>query len=239
MGGLTGRKGESSETLDSEASLTRARSERAAAETRVAEHQAKRASQLETDDIAAVDQIDMAIAAEKRAIAIIDQRIGVIERNIRREQNDRRDVQRAASLKVIGHRLAKRTAKGARLEELLGEMVAQINGIKHDEDTVRAAWPFNSVTPNYLNWRHDVVRDFLEALRDIGYEFLPAAVRQAIGYPGSPGFTEASSANPVPIPRGIAARLAHNGYRLLESLRKVEINPPEPPAASNDAEVAA
>ena len=60
----------------------------------------------------------MAIAAEKRVIAIIDQRIAVISRNIRREQNARRDVQRM-KLEVIARRLAKRTAKGARLEELV------------------------------------------------------------------------------------------------------------------------
>lgn len=216
-------------TGKSEAQLSKARAERAAAEAKIAALEAERAAELDGDgDVSRIDQTDMALAALRRAILIGDQKITRIERTLRREANARRETERAAAVRTITGIFAMRTAKGARLEELLTEVVALTNDIKRDEDVVRDAWPFNSSMPHYFSWRHDVAHDFLEAFRDIGYDLLPAAVRQAIGYPGSSGFTQATPVNPVPTPRGIAGKLAHNAEHVLERLRKVDIAEPEP-----------
>jgi hypothetical protein len=224
-----------------EAALTKARTERTAAEGRIAELEAKRAAQLETDDIAAIDQTDIAIAAERRAIAICDQRIAVIERELRQQEKQRREGARTAAIKVIAGIFAKRTAKGARLEELLVELVTLANDIKNDEHTLRAAWPFD--LPHWFTWQlYDFGRDVLVSLRracevGTGSNWMPSDVRVAIGgWVGSSGFTEAPKPGPR-APDDLPGKLAHNAQQILKTLCAVDIHPAEP-LAKDDAEAA-
>ena len=143
MGALTIWKGKSSE-----AALSKAQADRTALLARIAKRDADRASHLmETDDIAAIDSADMAIAADRRAVLILDQRIAVIERDLRQQARARIEAERSAALKTIAGIYAKRTAKGARLEELLVEMVAVIRDIKADEDICRDVWKLGGLPP--------------------------------------------------------------------------------------------
>ena len=235
MGALTIWKGKSSE-----AALSKAQADRTALLARIAKRDADRASHLmETDDIAAIDSADMAIAADRRAVLILDQRIAVIERDLRQQARARIEAERSAALKTIAGIYAKRTAKGARLEELLVEMVAVIRDIKADEDICRDVWKLGGLPP-WFTWRHDIVADLMPSMYDAIGDLMPSNVRQAIGYhahSGSAGFTEAPRAG-LPAPRDVPGKLAANAKSVLDTLRKVDIHPPEPVADDDEARVA-
>jgi hypothetical protein len=213
--------------------LTKARSERAAAAGRIVQLEAQRSAQLETDDIAVdqIDQLDQAIAAERRAIAILDQRIAVIERDLARAARERREAERAAAIKIIAPELAKRTALAAELEASIKHIVALYTQIKNDQ-SLRSAWPFGS-----LNWQpYDLSADSMKSLRNHGYEMIPGNIRALIGHDthGGEGFTQVPPSGP-PGPRDLPGKIAAHGESILSSLRKADIHPPEP-KAENDME---
>jgi hypothetical protein len=166
---------------------TKTRTDRAAAERRMAALEAKRARQLvATDDIAAIDQIDMAIEAEKRAITILDQRLVALARGERKQARQDREADRTAALKVIVPLLDKRVALATELDQALKNVVALYDQI-NDTKQLRNVWPF--ATPEYFPWHvYDLGAEILRTLRDCGgYSLLPAAVRQAIAQGGSSG----------------------------------------------------
>ena len=234
MGALTIWKGKSSE-----AALAKVTADRAAILARIAEHDAKRASELvETDDIAAIDAADLKVTADRRAVAILDQKIKVFERRLRQEAHDHLEAERGKAIKAISGIYGRRTAKGARVEELLGEMVAVIRDIKADEDVCSDAWKLGGL-PHWFTWRHDIVADLMPSIYYALGDLLPSNVRAAISYhafSGSPGFTEAPKSGP-PAPRDVPGKLAANAKSVLESLRAVDIHPPEL-VADDEAEAA-
>jgi hypothetical protein len=199
--------------------------ERAEAEARIAQLTARRAARLiEDDSVAAVDQIDQAIAHEHRTIVICQERLAVIDAAMRREARERREEQRQAAIKIIAGRLAKRTAKTVELESVLkrvGELFNEIN----DDKPLREAWPFASALPNF-SWRlYDLGRQVMYALRRANYEMIPSDVGQYIGWPGvGDGVSRALPIGPR-LPDDLPGIVARNAERLLENLRKADIHP--------------
>ena len=200
----------------SEAALTRARNERAAAESRIAGSEVRRSTELlQADTVADIDLIDQAIAADRRAVLICDQRIAVIEKALRQQARDRLETERAKAVKTMTALYAKRTAKGVRVEELVTELIAAVKEIKSDERVLRAAWPFSNSLPHHFSWQYDITRDLMVVLYDSLGDWLPSNVRQAISYhavSGGSGFTQAPS-NTLPSPRDLGSRLAADAKR--------------------------
>jgi hypothetical protein len=220
----------------SEAALTKARTERAAAAGKIAELEAKRAAELDGDgDVAQIDLIDQAIAAERRAIAILNQRAAAIERGLRQQAKQRREAERGAALKVIEAELAKRTELGAELQNTIKRVVELYEQIK-DTKQLRATWPFG--VPEFFSFTlDDFGREILRSMRDVagGYDMLPAQVRGVLGYSigGGGGYTQVPAAGPS-APNDLPGKLAANAKYVVEVLRKVQIHPVEP-EADNDA----
>ena len=236
VGALTIWKGKSSE-----AALSKAQADRTALLARIAKHDADRTSQLiETDNVAAIDAADMAIAADRRAVLILDQRIAVIERDLRQQERDSCEVVRTAAIKNITRLYAARTGKGKELEAAITHVVTLAREIGSSDEAVRAAWPFAEALPHYFSWRYDITRDLMVVLYESLGDWMPSNVRQAVGYhvhEGSSGFTQVAISGP-PAPRDLPGKLARNAARTLETLRKVQISKPEP-VADDDAEQAA
>jgi hypothetical protein len=219
----------------SETPLSKARSDRAAAELRIAGLEAKRAAELAGDgDVLKIDVIDQAIAAERRAITILDQRVVAIGRGLRQQERRDREADRTAALKVIEAALGKRTELGTELQNTLKRIVELYEQIR-DTKELRAAWPFSS--PEYFPWQvYDLGTEILRSVRDSGgYNLLPAAVRQAIAQGGS-GFTQAPSTGPRE-PDDLAGKIAANAAHIVKALGTLNIHPAEPEADS-DAEAA-
>ena len=108
--------------------IDKTRTDRAAAERRIAALEAKRARQLLESDIATVDETDAAIAAEKRAIAILVEREAALARADRKRARQDREADRAAAIKVIAPILDQRTAWATELQEALKRVV-----VLHDQ----------------------------------------------------------------------------------------------------------
>ena len=193
MNALTVWKGNSSE-----AALAKVRAERAAAELRIADLEAKRAAELGGEcDLQAIDLLDASIAADRRTIAIADQRIAVIEKDLRRQAAARREARRTAAIGIIAKRLAKRTALAAELETAIARVVAIAEEIK-DETAIKKAWPFPELLPSWFDWRfNDLGRQIMFTLRRVGGGIVPNEVKQAIGWPDSgDGIARALPAGP-------------------------------------------
>ena len=224
----------------SEAALSKARAERAAAEMRIAGYQTRRQTELlQADSVADIDLIDQGIAAGQRTIRICDERIAVIERDLRQQERDSREVVRTAAIKNITRLYAARTGKGKELEAAITHVVTLAREIGSSDEAVRAAWPFAEALPHYFSWRYDITRDLMVVLYESLGDWMPSNVRQAVGYhvhEGSSGFTQVAISGP-PAPRDLPGKLARNAARTLETLRKVQISKPEP-VADDDAEAA-
>ena len=96
-----------------------------------------------------IDLLDVSIEAERRTVAIADQRIAVIERNLRREVAAQRKARRDVAIKTIAKRLAKRTALAADLQTAIG-LVVEIAEQIADNDAIRKAWPYPDLLPQWL-----------------------------------------------------------------------------------------
>jgi hypothetical protein len=212
--------------------MSKAQSDRTAAERRIAELQARRAAELGGDgDVSKIDQIDTAIAAERRVIAILDQRLVALARGERKQARLNREADRAAALKAIVPLLDKRVAAATELDHALRNVVALYDQIK-DTKQLRNAWPFS--TPEHFPWQvYDLGVEILRAVRDHGgYDLLPGPVRQAIAQGGS-GFTQAPPDGPR-APDDLPGKIAANAAHIVKALSTINIHPAEP-AADNDA----
>jgi hypothetical protein len=217
-----------------EAALAKVHSERSGILARLAEHDAKRSQLLESDDVTTIDAADLKAAADRRAVAILDKKIKALSVRVWREECDRLEVDRAKAIKKITGIYARRTAKGARAEELLAELAAVILDIRADSEACSAAWKLGGL-PSWFTWRHDVVADLMPSMYRALGDLMPSNVRQAISFhahSGSPGYTEAPHAGPPP-PRDVPGLLDANAKSVLESLRKADIRPPSPAAEAN------
>ena len=226
----------------SEAALGRVRADRAAAEQRIAELEAKRAAELRGEgDLAAIDLIDASIAAERRTIAIANQREAIVEKELRQQNRDRRDAGKTAAVKAIAALYGRRTAKGKEIVATIARLAELAHEIKDDKQ-VAALWPFHAELPSWFDWRHDFNRDLMEALRAGLGDLMPGDVKQAIGYRtigSGTGIVQAPPDTPAP-PDDLPGQLAHHAKHILDSLRKVKINDPEPDQETDDeTEVAA
>ena len=209
-------------------------SERSGILARLAEHDAKRSQLLELDDVTTIDAADLKAAADRRAVAILDKKIKALSVRVWREECDRLEVDRAKAIKKITAIYARRTAKGARAEELLAELAAVILDIRADSEACSAAWKLGRL-PSWFTWRHDVVADLMPSMYRALGDLMPSNVRQAISFhahSGSPGFTEAVSTAP-PMPRDVPGLLELNARSVLDSLRRADIRPPSPAAEAN------
>ncbi len=226
------RKGEASGTPDLEATRTKARSERAALAQKIARREAKRALQLETgDDLEAVDKLDHEIDADRRLLALIDQRLAVLDRSARKQERQHREDERTAAIKNIAPLLARRTELGIELETVLKRLVELHDQIIADKQ-IRAVWPFGF--PDYFSFRiDDFGREILRRLRDNGgYDLMPGPVRAALGHSsGTGGYTQ------VPSPSGpndLPGKLAENAKHILSVLEKAQIHPAGEPDEADD-----
>jgi len=210
----------------SEAAMTRARADRAAAEQRIADLEALRAAELGGEcDLASIDLIDVSIAADRRAIIIADQRIAIIARELRQQDAARRQARADTAIATIGRRLAKRNALATELVIAIARVVELAEQVK-DETPIKKAWPFPELLPRHFDWRfHDLGRQIMFVLRRAGGDLIPAEVKQAIGWAESgDGIARA----PTPrLPSDLPSVLARNGDYILETLRNVQINEPE------------
>ena len=212
--------------------LNKTRTDRAAAERRIAALEAKRARQLLESDIATVDETDAAIAAEKRAIAILVEREAALARADRKRARQDREADRAAALKVIAPILDQRTAWATELQEAIKRVVA-LHKLIDDKTQIRKAFPF--ATPDYFSFGLDNLGvEILRSMRDNGgYDLLPGAVRQAIAQGGS-GFTQVPAAGPR-TPDDLPGKVAANAALIVKSLSTMNIHPPEPADEKNEA----
>ena len=202
------------------------RTDRAAAEQRIAALEAKRVKQLvSSDDVAAIAQTDAAIAAEKHAITILDQREAALARADRQQARKDREADRAAALAVIGPLLDQRTALATELEAALKRVVVLHDQIMDDKQ-LAGAWPFD-LRDQFLFRPSDLGMLILRTLRDCpgGYEMLPAQVRAQLSSGGG-GVTQefVRSNEPDDLPGKVASNAAH----ILSVLGKMQIHPPEP-----------
>ena len=216
-----------------EAAAARARADRTAAEQRIADLQAKRAAELGGEcGLSEIDLLDVSIEAERRTMAIAGQRIAVIERSLRREAAARREARRDVAIKTIAKRLAKRTALAVELETAIARVVAIAEEIK-DERPIKKAWPFPEVLPQWFDWRfHDLGKQIMYSLRRTGGDIMPDDMKQAIGWPDSgDGIARALPAGPR-LPNDLPSVLSRNADHILDSLHKLEINPPDDDAST-------
>lgn len=113
------------------------RTDRAAAERRIAALEGRRAKQLvASDDISLVDQIDAAIETERRAIRILDQREAALARVERKQARKDREADRAAALKVIAPILDQRVGWAIELQEAIKRVVS-LHDLINDKTQVR------------------------------------------------------------------------------------------------------
>ena len=165
--------------------LNKSRTDRAAAERRIAVLETRRAKQLvASDDISLVDQIDTAIETERRAIALLVQREAALARVERKQARKNREADRTAALAVIGPLLDQRTALATELEAALKRIVVLHDQIMDDRQLV-CAWPFD-LRDQFLFRPSDLGLQILRTLRDCpgGYEMLPAKVRAQLSSGG-------------------------------------------------------
>ena len=208
----------------SEAALAKVRADRMAAEQRIADLQTRRAAELGGEcDLAAIDLIDVSIAADQRTIAIADQRIAVVARQLRGQTAARREAQCAAAIRTIEVKLQKRTAKAAELEALVTRVIELTKQIK-DERPIKRLWPWPELLPPWFDWRfHALGRHLMFELRRVGGDILPPDVVQAIGWPDS-GDGIARAPGPR-LPNDLRSVLDRNATHIIDSLRKIKINP--------------
>ena len=186
------------------------------------------------DDVTTIDAADLKAAADRRAVAILDKKIKALSVRLWREECDRLEVDRAKAIKKITGIYARRTAKGARAEELLAELAAVILDIKADSEACAATWKLGGL-PSWFTWRHDVVASLMPAMYKALGDLMPGNVRAALSYhahSGSPGFTEAVSTAP-PSPRDVPGLLEINARSVLDSLRRADVRPPAPAAEAS------
>ncbi len=137
-----------------------------------------RESQLvESDDVTTIDAADLKAAADRRAVAILDKKIKALSVRLWREECDRLEVDRAKAIKKITGIYARRTAKGARAEELLAELAAVILDIRADSEACSAAWKLGGL-PSWFTWRHDVVADLMPSMYKALGDLMPSNVRR-------------------------------------------------------------
>jgi hypothetical protein len=217
----------------SETPLSKTRTARAAAEAKIAALVATREAELAGDgDVSKIDSIDQAIAAERRAITILDQRLVALARGERKQARLDREADRIAALKVIVPMLDKRVAAATELDQTIKRVVELYEQI-NDSKQLRAAWPF--ATPEHFPWQvYDLGAEILRAVRDNGgYNLLPGAARQAIAQGGS-GFTQAPS-NAPRAPDDLPGKIAANAAHIVKALGTLNIHPAEPEADSDAA----
>jgi hypothetical protein len=217
----------------SETPLSKARTARAAAEARIAALVATREAELaHGGDVAKIDATDQAIAAERRTVTILDQRLVALARGERKKARQDRESDRTAALKAIVPLLDKRVALATELDQALKNVVGLYDQI-NDTKQLRNAWPF--ATPEYFPWQvYDLGTEILRTLRDSGgYNLLPAAVRQAIAQGGS-GFTQAPS-NAPRAPDDLPGKIAANAAHIVKALGTLNIHPAEPETDSDAA----
>ena len=214
------------------AALTRTRSDRAAAEQRIADLENRRTAELGGDcDLQAIDLIDVSIAAERRTIVIAAERIAVLESQERRETAERRDARRNTAIATIERRLAKRTALAAELEAAVARVV-EIYDQMTDIDAIKRAWPFPELLPAWFDFRfHDLSRQILYMWRRIGGRMLPDDVANKIGW-AEAGDGVARAPGPR-LPNDLRSVLDRNATHILDSLRKIKINPDDDNTAAD------
>ncbi len=210
----------------SETPLSKTRTARAAAEARIEALVATREAELAGGgDVAKIDSADQAIAAERRTVTILDQRLVALARGERQQARKDREADRAAALKAIVPLLDKRVAWATELQEAIRRVVS-LHDLINDKTQIRKAFPF--ATPDYFSFGLDRLGvEILRSLRDNGgYDLLPGAVRQAIAQGGS-GFTQAPADGPRP-PDDLPGKVAANAELIVKSLSTINIHPPEP-----------
>jgi hypothetical protein len=207
-----------------DAALARTRADRDAAAGRITELEAQRTSALGGDgDLSVISIIDASITAERHTIGLADQRIAIIERDVRRMAAARRESRRTAAVAAIEKRLAKRTALAGELETAIARVVAIAEQIA-DTDAIKKPWPFPELLPQWHDWRfHDLGKQIMYSLRRTGGGIMPAEVKQAIGWPES-GDGIARAPGPR-LPNDLQSALQRNAAHILDSLRAVKINP--------------
>lgn len=114
----------------------------------------------------------------------------------------------------------------AELETAIARVVEIAEQIA-DVTPIKKAWPFPELLPHWFDWRfNDLPRQVLYALRRIGGDIMPDDVKLAIGWPESgDGIMRALPAGPR-LPSDLQSILGRHGEHILDSLRKLEINPP-------------
>jgi hypothetical protein len=218
----------------SETPLSKTRTARAAAEARIAALVATREAELAGGgDVAKIDSTDQAIAAERRTVTILDQRLVALARGERKQARQDREADRTAALKAIVPLLDKRVALATELDHALKNVVALYDQI-NDTKQLRNAWPFS--TPEHFPWQvYDLGVEILRAVRDHGgYNLLPGPVRKAIAQGGS-GFTQAPPDGPR-APDDLPGKIAANAAHIVKSLSTLNIHPGD--EADNDAAAA-
>jgi len=219
-----------------EAKKAKAESERARANARIAELERDRPTALLGDGgIEAVRAIDRQLEEQHRAITICNERLALIDADIRRRARERREEQRRASIKVIAAELAKRHDWATEMEAAV-KRVVELHDLIVDDRALRGKWPFG--LPEYFSWSpaYDFGRDVMRRLCAVGYHMVPGPVRAAIGVEtyGGTGETHAITSRP-PSPRDLPGRVAANTKLILESLKMLDIHPAEPMADDEEA----
>ena len=157
-------------------------------------------------------------------------------RNVRREQHDLREAERAAAIKKIAAKLEKRNALVIELEATL-KRVVELYDQTNDEKSLRSTWPFG--LPERFSWGiYDFSRELLRALRDDagGYYVIPAPVNAILGSKhGTGGYTEVL---PPSGPTTLPVQFEANARHILKGLQGLNIHPPEPVADNETVEAA-
>jgi hypothetical protein len=222
-----------------EAKKAKAQRERAGAEARIVELQARRMARfVEDDSVAAVDQIDQAIAAERRTIEICTERLAVIDASLKQRARERREENRRASIRVIARMLARRDA-------LAVELVARLKGVAEiyeqlaDDRALKKSWHWPHALSNSFSFQiGGLGQQIMYALRRAAPGMIPESVKQAIGWPGAgTGIMQAMPTGPR-LPDDLPSIVKRNPAFILETLRTARIQPLEPDPA-DDAEEAA
>ena len=214
-----------------EAKKAKVELERAGANARIAELERDRPTALLGDGgIEAVRAIDRQLEEQRRTITICNERLALIDADIRRRARERREEQRRASIKVIAAELAKRHDWATEMEAAI-KRVVELHDLIADARALRGKWPFGLPEHFSLSPTYDFGRDVLRRLRDVGYHMVPGAVNAALGVEtsGGTGETHAPRVGP-PSPRDLPGRVAAKSKLILDSLKTLDIHPAEPEA---------
>jgi hypothetical protein len=216
-----------------QAALDKASTARATAERRITELTAERDAALRgTGDVAAIDRIDGDIAAERRKIAIIEQKIEALSADLRTQARKEREVRRIDAIKKIGSHLRARKAIAQEIEKTLAHL-AELYDKLNDHREIRQAFPFAEFLPSYFSWHCGALQwETMRTLAHSCWDMLPGEVRDVIAAShAGDGVTRAVAA---PIATGVTEVYAAHAAHVLNTLAKVNIHPPGEDDADNE-----